>query len=283
MLKFFREIRRKLIDGDERSEARLPDGQVLHMQNQGKALTERTTKRVGRLNRYLIYAIGEILLVVIGILIALQINNWNTNRILKNEMESTYRKLIFDMKNDYSSFVLQRDSLFQIFLFNATEMQNLIAQENSIEDIAKLRNFKGSRYATRLGNADLDYYNPTYTSIVNSGFIYQLEDSTNQLITTYYTLVEDVKANFEAMGIANRNVRDAEKLFPFQYILTTPDSIFQPSKNSLIWLNNQDSEYYQAAQYYLGFYIRQQKSRIRRIQTLIALNKNTREHLELLL
>lgn len=31
----------------------------------------------GNLARYLIYAIGEILLVVIGILIALQINNWN--------------------------------------------------------------------------------------------------------------------------------------------------------------------------------------------------------------
>ncbi|MGB5318748.1 DUF6090 family protein [Eudoraea sp.] len=29
------------------------------------------------LSKYLLYAIGEIVLVVIGILIALQINNWN--------------------------------------------------------------------------------------------------------------------------------------------------------------------------------------------------------------
>jgi len=34
---------------------------------------------------YLRYAIGEILLVVIGILIALQINNWNEHRKLRNE------------------------------------------------------------------------------------------------------------------------------------------------------------------------------------------------------
>ena len=30
-----------------------------------------------RFSRYFIYAIGEIVLVVVGILIALQVNNWN--------------------------------------------------------------------------------------------------------------------------------------------------------------------------------------------------------------
>jgi len=33
--------------------------------------------------KYLKYATGEIVLVVIGILLALQINNWNTQRIEK--------------------------------------------------------------------------------------------------------------------------------------------------------------------------------------------------------
>lgn len=49
MLKFFRRIRRKLLDK-------------------------------GNLKKYLIYASGEILLVVVGILIALQVNNWNEAR-----------------------------------------------------------------------------------------------------------------------------------------------------------------------------------------------------------
>ena len=38
-----------------------------------------------RLGKYLLYAVGEILLVVIGILIALQVNNWNQQRISQNK------------------------------------------------------------------------------------------------------------------------------------------------------------------------------------------------------
>jgi len=46
--------------------------------------------------RYFKYAIGEIVLVVIGILIALQINTWNQQRIRKN----AEIKLLGELKND---------------------------------------------------------------------------------------------------------------------------------------------------------------------------------------
>ena len=57
MIKFFRRIRQQLLSG-----------------NQPGKPTSSTGK-------YLLYALGEIVLVVIGILIALQINNWNQNRL----------------------------------------------------------------------------------------------------------------------------------------------------------------------------------------------------------
>ena len=47
----------------------------------------RTLINSGSMKKYTLYAIGEIALVVIGILIALQINNWNTNRLKQIEEE----------------------------------------------------------------------------------------------------------------------------------------------------------------------------------------------------
>ena len=58
MIKFFRHIRKRL-------------------------LTEN------KFSKYLLYAIGEIVLVVIGILIALSINNWNENQ-KKTLLENQY-------------------------------------------------------------------------------------------------------------------------------------------------------------------------------------------------
>jgi hypothetical protein len=55
-----------------------------------------------KFNKYLVYAIGEIFLVVIGIMIALQINNWNNKRIEREEEEKSYlniQRQITDDKN----------------------------------------------------------------------------------------------------------------------------------------------------------------------------------------
>lgn len=49
---------------------------------------------------YLKYAIGEIILVVIGILIALQINNWNTDRLEEKKLNLIYERILSDIDND---------------------------------------------------------------------------------------------------------------------------------------------------------------------------------------
>lgn len=69
MLKFFRRIRQNL-------------------------LAENKT------GKYLKYAIGEIILVVIGILIALQINNWNENRKKDNQVRDQLTLLVKELEGD---------------------------------------------------------------------------------------------------------------------------------------------------------------------------------------
>jgi hypothetical protein len=50
--------------------------------------------------KYFKYAIGEIVLVVIGILIALQINNWNETRKTSLKADVYVKKIIYDLKTD---------------------------------------------------------------------------------------------------------------------------------------------------------------------------------------
>ena len=54
--------------------------------------------------KYFKYAIGEIILVVIGILIALQINNWNQNRLQKTQVNTYLKSIITDLTSDINVY-----------------------------------------------------------------------------------------------------------------------------------------------------------------------------------
>ncbi len=54
----------------------------------------------GKTGKYLKYAIGEIVLVVIGILIALQINNANENRKINETKKEYYRQILLDLNKE---------------------------------------------------------------------------------------------------------------------------------------------------------------------------------------
>jgi hypothetical protein len=71
--------------------------------------------------KYLRYAIGEIVLVVIGILIALQINNWNENRIASNEEIHMLKALKIGLEADFVDLK-----------FNEKSIQSSIASANKV-------------------------------------------------------------------------------------------------------------------------------------------------------
>ena len=74
MIKFFRKIRQKLL-----SESKF--------------------------SKYLLYAIGEIVLVIIGILFALQINNWNSDKKAHQQELDFYTKLLNDLNDNFKNTI----------------------------------------------------------------------------------------------------------------------------------------------------------------------------------
>ncbi|WP_299335501.1 DUF6090 family protein [uncultured Psychroserpens sp.] len=71
-----------------------------------------------KFSKYLIYAFGEIILVVIGILIALQINNWNENRRQQKQLMAVYERTLADINSDIeelTAIVEHHDSIEYIF------------------------------------------------------------------------------------------------------------------------------------------------------------------------
>jgi len=54
--------------------------------------------------KYLKYAIGEILLVMVGILLALQVNNWNEELNAKEELKTSMNLMLDDLKQDISFY-----------------------------------------------------------------------------------------------------------------------------------------------------------------------------------
>jgi hypothetical protein len=59
--------------------------------------------------KYLIYSIGEILLVIIGILLALQIDNKNTERISQKTFESNLKYVLEDIEKDKEDLLILKE------------------------------------------------------------------------------------------------------------------------------------------------------------------------------
>ena len=137
-----------------------------------------------RLTRYLIYAIGEILLVVVGILIALAINNWNEDRKQRN---SEYAILV-DLHEEYT----QNISTFESHLSRKIDVKGGI--ELLIETIAAPYSDSPLKTKDR-GPSGANTYNPTQSaiqSVIETGMINIISnDSLRYLLTNWKDILLD--------------------------------------------------------------------------------------------
>ncbi|WP_235295443.1 hypothetical protein [Portibacter lacus] len=123
-----------------------------------------------KFSKYLLYALGEILLVVIGILIAIQVSNSNQVRIEQNTMNSYYTELYTTLEADIKE---QNESIDQLNalandLMRCLEIINAKKEDHIDEFKAKIGSLN-TAYAN-------DYSMELFDEFMNKGYLSKIED-----------------------------------------------------------------------------------------------------------
>ena len=154
-----------------------------------------------RFKKYSFYAIGEIFLVVVGILIALQLNNLNENR-KTNEKEYKYLlALESELKNNLLAIEFERKELH-----NSLDSQRLLIRilNSKMDTINDVRFSKIIHSAFR-SEISLNYKNGVFNELLNSGGLNILSnDSIRVMITSWEGIMIGVRQQ-EAEALTCRN------------------------------------------------------------------------------
>ena len=157
--------------------------------------------------KYSRYAIGEIVLVVIGILIALQINNWNEERIQSKELNDLMKSISSAIQSDLKYLNMIRtgrenigkrvDSIFGAYIdkeVNHMTFDDYAYVGNTMEDLTSTIYFqpntssfealKNSIYLSKLHGTDIEFLLHTYYASAER--IIKIEEEYNQSLKSDY-------------------------------------------------------------------------------------------------
>ena len=165
MIKFFRHIRRALINEN----------------NMGK---------------YFKYAIGEILLVMIGILLALQVNNWNNNRLdaIKEQM------FLKNLKEDFKTNLAEQKRIYVMFT------EGYQASVDLLEFIKGDKELTPGEIENLIDNMinktqSLDMYSGSIDEIINTGSLNIIRDSKlRKQLSNWSFYMADYRDDIEIMN-----------------------------------------------------------------------------------
>jgi hypothetical protein len=174
----------------------------------------------GKTANYLKYAIGEIVLVVIGILIALSINNWNEHR--KNNKARIYytHALLADLKKDslqFSGIVKQLGGDLDKLENIGKRISGPLANIDTLNNIIKLE------WDPRFGGIPSINQN-TFATLTSTGSLDFFDRSLTEFIQNYYQIGEDLKDGQKSFMEFYRNA-----LVPFASNMPLADG------ESLLW------------------------------------------------
>ena len=175
--------------------------------------------------KYFKYAIGEIVLVMIGILLALQVSNWNQDR--KDRISE--RKILDNIHRDFVHNKVDFDSVKAIHYRALDGLEKLVALFPLGNDSLKYAAYY--KYNIQIKGMTYDPYSSSIESVVNSNALQLIQDENlqkylvawkdvfrdykedentyynylNDFLWPYYTDVFDYTLEDTAMNLAARN------------------------------------------------------------------------------
>jgi hypothetical protein len=143
-----------------------------------------------RFSKYLIYATGEILLVVIGILIALQINNWNEERIFQDQEVKILKELLVNFRADSIDHTGNMD-----WYGNASNSAKIVVQ--SLESKKPWNDTMRLHYGWIFMKGLANLNTSAYENLKTQGFDLISNDTIRNAITHLYTNQYDRLLKYE--------------------------------------------------------------------------------------
>ena len=203
----------------------------------------------GSFTKYLLYAIGEILLVVIGILIALQVSNWNDQQNKIQQEKVILQEIISDLEQSGEAihFQLLPDTLSVVeYIRSMTILSSHIKQDLAYHDSLDIH------FTNLFTYEPIVYKISGYETLKSYGFDYIRDPDLRKEIGIYFTtVVPQTRQSFE-------EVRDDFYSYMIDYLRKDFETVFNyksnESRNYYIPLNYQelaaDNEFVQSINIY---------------------------------
>ena len=179
--------------------------------------------------KYSRYAIGEIVLVVIGILIALYINNWNEERKMKQTELILLKNLLKELNGDLKSFEGMKQ-------WSEGASQSSIIIVNALKNKTPLNDSVLAAFTKASLPFDFNYNSATFENLKSIGFSIisniELRGKIQNLYSRGYAYQEKGAELFNQEFMLNMNVQQAKHLdaingnYPVNYEGLQDDFVF---------------------------------------------------------
>jgi len=188
-----------------------------------------------KFSKYLLYAIGEIILVVIGILIALQINNWNENQKTQTKIKNTLLALRSDLAQDTLLIKENLPFIIEQYQLNESLRARVAKQDATLDTLIYIMRHEFNPN----WNVQITYNTNAYNSLTQTGLIENLSDTLKANIKNFYNKKLSLKDRVEK---TTNDYRGKITSYVNTYTFgSTPIHDQGPLIDSLVWKNINNS------------------------------------------